>query len=131
MTHTFEEGDFVRDTRANREGILVDINPNEDYVKDDESWAELEHKVTSEFVADVFSPNDLELITKKADLPERRLPTREELRKFLGTTVLDEWGEIQVDESDPDGENSLIIYGRMNNQRFSARIVIDHIEWGD
>lgn len=133
MTHQFAEGDLVRAKTENKVGILSDINPNKNYQADDEVWAELTDPV-EEFrtVGWVDSPDDLELVTKAADLPEKRLPTMEELRNYVSDALHGGWtGDIRTIETGPDGEDAVEFFAQMGNQRFGARIKIESIDWAD
>lgn len=133
MTHKFEAGDLVRHKKTGREGILIEINPNPDYRSDDETWAEIKDPADdSHYLGDVDSPDDLELVTKKADIPEKRLPTMEELRDYLSNALHSGWdGGIRPIETGPEGEDAVEFYGQFDNQRFTAYIKIEDITWAD
>ncbi len=130
--YPFAEGDLVRDKKSHRTGVLVEVNPNENFVADDEYWAELNDPVDDTFIQDVDHPDDLELVTKAVDMTPKRLPSMTELRNYVSNALHSGWdGDIRPIETGPDGEDTVEFYAQMDNQRFGARIKIESIDWAD
>lgn len=130
---TFENGDEVRiitGPKKGTTGFLQEINPNPGYKNDDEYWAEVvQDPYYGWSGTEVDGPDEIELIRKAKDIPPRLLPTHEELRNFASWTLLRDADGINVDASDPEDENSLIIYGTSSSGRnFSALVTISQIQ---
>ena len=125
--HTFNNGDLVRFKANGREFILEDINPNPNYIADDETWADGYNGNGS---VEVDSPADIELVMTAAGAAARKVPSAAEIANQISSDIHSGFGGVvDIDESEPDGPGMILAYGRASNGlRVAFKITISEVE---
>lgn len=87
----FHEGDEVR-LKNGKQGVLENINPNENYLEDDEIYAEL---YSRDSWGEVESPEDIvEVVRTAAQRAARTAPSTEEILEEIASSLHSGWGDV-------------------------------------
>ena len=123
-------GDEVRIIKTGQIVNIDEINTNANRVADNEVWAEGYSEPSGSWHVD--NPEDVILLRRAADIPEKTLPTHAELVDAFSSSLHSGFGDdISIDETDTGGEpeGEFLAYGTSaSGKRFACRVKITEIE---
>lgn len=106
----FSEGDIVRTKSSGREWEIEDINPNENYIADEETYAE---GFSSWGTETANSPDDIELVMAAKDAAARTLPDVDKIAAEVASSLHGGWGDVvRVSETAVEGGGRISVVGR-------------------
>lgn len=128
-TDALAVGDEVRFIKDGRVIVLEWVNPNPNYVADEEVFAETEF--TEWGNPSVVDRSDVVLVRRAADITPKTLPTLTELRDlFAGTLPEAHNSDLRITESDTNGEpdGEFLAFGKSaTGLPFGVRVTISSI----
>ena len=125
----YQEGDIVRLKASGREFTIDDVNPNPNYVADEESFVEGFGDSGSAYA---MTPDEIELVMTGEQAQARQAPTAAEIGSQVSSSLHSPIGEIAVDvtETDIDGPGVILASGKApNGLLVSFKVTISEVHW--
>lgn len=114
----YKSGQLIRIKKTGRIARIEDVNPNENYLADDELWGMATGGMGT---VDIGSPDEIEPHT--ATLPEEK-----EIAKDISSALHTGFGDgLRVEETEVDG-SSIYVYGESNGVPVSLTLRVMDFE---